>query len=393
MVSMANAAGWVTAQVGETPLFSGPPGSVKTEVAKAFIRWAGRRPFCLIGSIIAAPAVGGYPGVVEVDGKRYCEMMPLDWAMMTHEQPSALIIDELTTSPPPVQAAMLRIICERKIGNFDLPADLWIISMCNPPGCAANGFELEPPMANRLGHYTWKTPWDTVMAGWRNGLNFPDLEYPKVPENWMDYQPAIGNLCAAFRERKPELFEPATDSSGNMKLSDSEQGGAYGTARSWTALQKVWSGLEAVGLGDEEKFEAGAAYVGVDSAAEFVTYCKELDLPDPEAWLTRFHDDPTADFTPLDRPDLTIAFLGSLEYAVRENNTKGRWEAAMALLNNLVTKPGQKVLVHEAARALHGNDRDGNKIVKDNYTMPAQLGQELQSLLRARLNVKDRSQN
>lgn len=390
MVSMANAAGWVTAQVGETPLFSGPPGSVKTEVAKAWTRFFKRKPFCLIGSIIDAPDVGGYPGIVEMDGKRFCEMMPLDWAMKTHEQPSVLIIDELTTSPPPVQAAMLRIICERKIGNFDLPEDLWIISMCNPPGCAANGFELEPPMANRLGHYTWKTPWDTVMAGWKNGLNFPDLDYPVVPDNWMDYQPAIGNLCAAFRQRRPELFEPATDSAGNLKLSDADQGGAYGTARSWTALQKVWAGLESVGLGDEEKFEAASAYVGVDAAAEFTTYCKELDLPDPEEWLTRFHNDPTADFTPLERPDLTIAFLGSLEHAVREDNTKERWEAAMGLLNSLVTKPGQKVFVVESGRALHGTDRDGEKLVKSNYNLPATLGQELQSMLRARLNISDR---
>lgn len=392
MVSMANAAGWVTAQVGETPLFSGPPGSVKTEVAKAWTRFFKRKPFCLIGSIIDAPDVGGYPGIVEMDGKRFCEMMPLDWAMKTHDQPSVLIIDELTTSPPPVQAAMLRIICERKIGNFDLPSpkDLWIISMCNPPGCAANGFELEPPMANRLGHYTWKTPWDTVMAGWKNGLNFPDLDYPVVPENWMDYQPAIGNLCAAFRQRRPELFEPATDSAGNLKLSDADQGGAYGTARSWTALQKVWAGLEAVGLGDEEKFEAASAYVGVDAAAEFTTYCKELDLPDPEEWLTRFHNDPTADFAPLERPDLTIAFLGSLEHAVREDNTKERWEAAMGLLNSLVTKPGQKVFVVESGRALHGTDRDGERLVKSNYNLPATLGQELQSMLRARLNISDR---
>ena len=244
-------------------------------------------------------------------------------------------------------------------------------------------------MANRLGHYTWKTPWDTVMAGWKNGLNFPDLEYPMVPDNWMDYQPAIGNLCASFRKLKPELFEPATDTNGNMTLSDSEQGGAYGTARSWTALQKVWAGLEAVGLGDEEKFEAGAAYVGVDAAAEFMTYCKELDLPDPETWLNRFHHDPSADFKPLDRPDLTIAFLGSLEHAVMENNTKERWEASMALLNSLVTKPGQKVFVVESGRALHGRDKHGEKIVKSTYNMPATLGQELQSMLRAKLNVAD----
>ena len=92
MVSMANAAGWVTAQVGETPLFSGPPGSVKTEVAKAFVKWAGRRAFCLIGSIIDAPDVGGYPGVVEVNGRRHCEMMPLDWAMTQNNLGNALAI-------------------------------------------------------------------------------------------------------------------------------------------------------------------------------------------------------------------------------------------------------------------------------------------------------------
>ena len=160
----------------------------------------------------------------------------------------------------------------------------------------------------------------------------------------------------------------------------------------------MWAGIEAIdndpnqeSLGDEVKFEAAAAYVGVDSAAEFMTYCKELDIPDPEQWINRFCATPSTDFAPLGRPDLTMAFLGSLESAVIQNNTKERWEAAMSLLNSLVDKPGQKVHVLESARSLHGQDRDGNKIVKSNYTLPAKLGQELNSMLRARLNITDRN--
>jgi len=62
----------------------------------------------------------------------------------------------------------------------------------------------------------------------------------------------------------------------------------------------------------------------------------------------------------------------------------------MGLLNSLVTKPGQKVFVTESARSLHGDDKNGEKIVKNNYNLPASLGVELQSMLRARLNVSDR---
>lgn len=61
-----------------------------------------------------------------------------------------LFLDELTTSPPAVQAAMLAVALDLTVGDVQLPKGTRVIAGANPPDCAAGGCELEAPLANRF---------------------------------------------------------------------------------------------------------------------------------------------------------------------------------------------------------------------------------------------------
>src|SRR5205823_11964182 len=61
----------------------------------------------------------------------------------------------ISTAPPAVQAAMLRIVLERVVGDLELPPGVRVVAAANPPEQAADGWDLAPPLANRLVHLDW----------------------------------------------------------------------------------------------------------------------------------------------------------------------------------------------------------------------------------------------
>src|SRR5262249_29844746 len=65
------------------------------------------------------------------------------WARrLTETGYGLLFLDELTTAPPAVQAAMLRVVLERAVGDVELPAAVRVVAAANPAGQAADGWEL-----------------------------------------------------------------------------------------------------------------------------------------------------------------------------------------------------------------------------------------------------------
>ncbi len=176
---------WAIAQTSMVvPKAEGMPGTAKTKTVEAFARATGRPIYTLIGSLREPADVGGYPYPIQVEAvkdgngketKVYMALVPPKWAMDCHDgRPWIVFIDELTTCPPAVQAALLRVIAEKYVGDLPLPQETWILCACNPAGVAANGFELEPPMANRLYHHRWVVDadaWDKGMLAW---LAFPE---------------------------------------------------------------------------------------------------------------------------------------------------------------------------------------------------------------------------
>src|SRR5262249_31777559 len=63
-----------------------------------------------------------------------------------------LFSDELPSAPPAVQAALLRVVLERRVGSLRLPDQVRIVAAANPPASAADGWHLSPPLANRFVH-------------------------------------------------------------------------------------------------------------------------------------------------------------------------------------------------------------------------------------------------
>ena len=190
----ANAAYWIAAQAGVTPVAMGDPGTGKTEVFYAFCRATGRKPYVLIPSSRDTTDYYGcpFPGEIEIGNgngkKRKVAVMNIaspHWAARCWDGHKwAIFLDELTTAVPVIQAAHLRIIAKKYVGEIPLPKDTWILAAANPPENAPNGIEFCAPMANRMYHHQWEVDTDVVLAGYANGCRFSAPEFDVLPKDW-----------------------------------------------------------------------------------------------------------------------------------------------------------------------------------------------------------------
>src|SRR5215510_4279508 len=126
------------------------------------------------------PVVGDDPAVQGVP------MAPPDWAVrLVRAGCGLLFLDELSTAPPAVQAALLRLVLERRVGALRLPAGVRIVAAANPRSSAADGWELSPPLANRFVHLQWTYEHDVVVRGlggtWPRTV-LPRLDRERIPE-------------------------------------------------------------------------------------------------------------------------------------------------------------------------------------------------------------------
>jgi hypothetical protein len=266
------------------------------------------------------------------------------------EAPKGLaVVDELTTVSPAMQAGMLRFVNERAAGDFQLPDTVSIIAAANPPEQAANGTPLAAPLANRFCWIYWRMSpqdWaDGVIAGW------PDPVPIRLPENWRDRIPSVYSLIASFIAHKPNDYQV-------LPKDDHSASGPWPSGRSWLMAGRLLAAAEAIGAPESVKALAVSGCVGEGVALEFMTWQRELDLPDPEALLKK----PDTLVLP-ERGDRAFAVLSSVVSVVLANNTPARWRNAwMVLAKAADTKPD---IAASAARALAKNRPVGGTVPTD----------------------------
>jgi hypothetical protein len=78
------------------------------------------------------------------------------------DEPCLLFLDEVSTAPPPVQAAFLRILHDRVVGDTPLHPGTRIVAACNPPEMSPNGFELTAPFVGRFAIWDFEPTLDEV---------------------------------------------------------------------------------------------------------------------------------------------------------------------------------------------------------------------------------------
>ncbi|WP_150254632.1 VWA-like domain-containing protein [Nocardiopsis deserti] len=113
-------------------LLWGAPGTGKTSAVAALGRALELPVEVVVGSVREPSDFSGLP-VVRDDGTWFA---PPRWAeRLAARGLGLLFLDELTTAPPAVQAAMLRVVLERAVGDLDLPEGVRVVAAANPRVC------------------------------------------------------------------------------------------------------------------------------------------------------------------------------------------------------------------------------------------------------------------
>lgn len=251
------------ADAGVPLMIWGGAGVGKTETVKAFAESRGEEATVLMGSIYDPSDFGGIP-VPNEDGQSYWLATPR-WADDMLDQPDGgvLFLDEITTAPPAVQAAMLRLVHERVVGETKLPEDTVVIAAGNPTD-VGGGHDLAAPLANRFAHMEmdadfklWSQGmtqgWDTVTPSDWNGL----IRQPSFADE-ADARSTVAAFVAAHPDRFHQLPE------------DEQAGRGWPSGRAWTMAAKMIARHGTANTGTLRMSLTGL--VGEAAADEFVTW-------------------------------------------------------------------------------------------------------------------------
>lgn len=274
----------------------------------------------VIASVHEPSDFSGLPIIGDDPAAHGVPMAPPEWAVRLAKAGRGLLfLDELSTAPPAVQAALLRVVLERRIGALRLPPGVRIVAAANPRSSAADGWELSPPLANRFVHLQWTHDHDVVVRGlggtWPRAT-LPHLDPERLPAAVSFARRAVCGLLAA----RPKLVH-------QMPTTETRRGGAWASPRSWDMALRLIAFATAAGANRDVLSILVRGAVGDGPGFELLTSIDRMDLPDPEVLLA----DPAAADLP-ERGDLRQAVLDGVVAAVRQRPDRARWDAAWAVL-------------------------------------------------------------
>lgn len=252
-------------------LIWGPPGAGKTSFIRCLARAMNLPLEVVIGSLREPSDFLGLPVVVEGNGVK---MEPPAWAKrLTEAGDGILFFDELTTCPPSIQAAQLRVIHEGWVGDMPLPPKVRRIAAANPPE-QVSGWDLSLPLANRFFHVTAEP-----MSADEWAMALVSGEWPaaavSLPQE-SAWGIASGIVGGFVRSRPSALLQIPKDDG---------RGEAWPSPRSWEMAATLLAAAAALEGGritaNELVLTLASGSVGAGVAREFVAWIQAADLPDP----------------------------------------------------------------------------------------------------------------
>lgn len=314
-------------------LLWGEPGIGKTSAITQLADSLDLPLTTVIASVHEPSDFNGLPVIGDDPARLGVPMAPPDWAVRLADAGRGLLfLDELSTAPPAVQAALLRVVLERQVGALRLPDGVRIVAAANPRGSAADGWELSAPLANRFVHLPWQHDPDVVVRGlsgtWPSAV-LPRLDAQRLPDAVAFARRAV----CTFLEARPALMH-------QLPASETRRGGAWPSPRSWeTALRLVAFAAAADADPDVLSLLVKGA-VGDGPGFELLAAIDRLDLPDPETLLA----DPASAVLP-ERGDLRLAVLDAVVLAVKKRPDEDRWHAAWEVLVHALDTGAPDLLV------------------------------------------------
>ncbi|MEU8356234.1 AAA family ATPase [Nonomuraea sp. NPDC048882] len=286
------------------------------------------------------PIIGDDPATTGVP------MAPPDWAVRLAEAGRGVVFfDELSSAPPAVQAALLRVVLERRVGSLPLPESVRVVAAANPPSSAADGWHLSPPLANRFVHLQWTHDPRTVargMAGTWPAVPLPRIDPARVPSAVARARGVISGFLTA----RPGLAH-------HLPADAESRGRAWPSPRTWEMALRLLAVGYAAGADQKALATAVIGAVGDGAGLELLNYLEQLDLPDPDRVLAN----PDAFALPA-RGDRQLAFLTAVVSAVQSDLTRRRWEAGWTVLAKAVDAGVPDVAARAAADLAALRDTD-----------------------------------
>jgi hypothetical protein len=296
-----------------TVLLISEPGMGKSSMIEGLARAQGVPCETVLGSIREPADFAGLP-VVREDG---VEMHPPRWAKnLAAAATGYLLLDELTTAPPSVQAAMLAVTFghPRRVGDLELPPGIAVIAAANPPDKAADGWELAPPLANRLCHVPFEPGNDEWLTGITTGWSAPPASRALAAADKLR-QAAMRATVAGFVQSQPQLLH-------DYPANPAQAGGPWPSRRTWQMTADALAYVR-----DDDTAAAQAiifGLVGDGAGMAFREWRDRADLPDPADVVA----DPAIVAWSPKRPDRTWAVLSGVVAWAASQHTQEAWRKA-----------------------------------------------------------------
>src|SRR4051812_40606566 len=147
-------------------LLWGEPGIGKTAALTQLATALDLPLTTVIASVHEPSDFSGLPVVGDDPASQGVPMAPPDWAVrLVRAGRGLLFLDQLSTAPPPVPAALPRLVRGGGMGPLGLPPGVGIVAPATPGSSAGGGGGLAPPLANRFVHLQWTHDHETVVRG------------------------------------------------------------------------------------------------------------------------------------------------------------------------------------------------------------------------------------
>lgn len=254
------------------PVLWGPPGVGKTAIIHSIVARRNMFMRIIIGSTMDPTDVAGMPVIItRPDGNTMTTMALPEWFLevndyaLAHPEGAVIFIEEITTAPPPVQAALLTFIQDRRIGKHVLPDNVLIIVAGNPPEQAADGNLLAAPTANRLAHFDYKPS----IPDWLKGMS---LAWNKEVS---ETEQMFRGFVVGFLTENTKLINACPEDAD-------EAGKAWPSMRSWDNAARMLGQVNESSVTENKMLAKTIVYacVGESTGKLFMSWMNDLKLPD-----------------------------------------------------------------------------------------------------------------
>ncbi len=323
----------ILVQIHQPVILWGAPGIGKTSHFEQLAELLGVPIETVIASLHDPTDFSGLPFIEN----GYANYAPPNWAirLKESERGGILFLDEIGTAPPATQAALLRVVLERQVGQTYLGDDVSVVAAANPPEQGAGGWELTLPLANRFFHVDWTMDAETWIEGMQTNWA---RSIVKLPADWDKNLAEEMIRMTGFIRRFPQHL---------LSVPKEDTAKAWPSPRSWTMGLRALTAAAAAGAHEDVQYLLLQWAVGVGPALEYKKWKRDLDIPTPQEVLRN----PKSVKIP-HKPDQLFTLVSSVAWYVGENLNQTSWDAGWAFMARLAEAEGAADIGAIGARQL-----------------------------------------